>query len=78
MRSLVSLASMLVALVVALPAAAQPEAQFRGWCVERSTDEQTIEGCSVHGRGMAKRKKGDVAGDPTSPPPRRSGPMSPT
>jgi len=47
MRSLVPLASMLVALVAALPAAAQREAQFQAWCFERATDAQVIEGCSA-------------------------------
>lgn len=47
MRSLVPLASMLLVLAGALPAAAQCEAQFQAWCFDRATDEQVIEGCSA-------------------------------
>lgn len=51
MRSFVVLASMPVALAVALPAAAQREAQFSAWCYstrpERPSDAQVIEGCSA-------------------------------
>ena len=51
MRSPVPLASMLFALAVALPAAAQREEQFRSWCHyttgPRATSQQTIEGCSA-------------------------------
>ena len=55
MRSLVPLASMLVAFAAALPAMAQREAQFQAWCFDRATDEQVIEGCSAviaAGRGV--------------------------
>ena len=47
MRSLVPLASMLVALAAAMPAAGQGEAQFSAWCFERASDQQKIEGCSA-------------------------------